>query len=182
MPCPELRGGNETARFYKGTRWGNGGCLAAHSARPAIGDAGDWISWSACVGALRTICCCHHSTVLNCRSGRWPGSGSPWIVSLGRHACLCKRQLHFVYRNFFMTHTAALSHGLDLVDATRLSGLTEKAGIAPRRRSHLLLHASPEDQVQRLLIAAQPSAYVQPPHQHSQQWEFLILQRDASMF
>jgi len=30
--------------------------------------------------------------------------------------------------------------------------------------------------VQRLLIAAQPGAYVRP-HQHSQQWEFLTLQR-----
>jgi cupin fold WbuC family metalloprotein len=75
-----------------------------------------------------------------------------------------------------MTHTAAFRHELDLVDATRLSRLTEDARIAPRRRSHLLLHAGPEDQVQRLLIAAQPGAYVRP-HQHSQQWEFLILQR-----
>jgi cupin fold WbuC family metalloprotein len=38
-----------------------------------------------------------------------------------------------------------------------------------------LLHAGPDDQVQRLLIAAQPGTYVRP-HRHSEQWEMLVLQ------
>lgn len=40
----------------------------------------------------------------------------------------------------------------------------------------MLLHAGHDDQVQRLLIALQPGSYVRP-HQHSQQWEMLVLQR-----
>jgi cupin fold WbuC family metalloprotein len=39
-----------------------------------------------------------------------------------------------------------------------------------------LLHASPEDPVQRLVIVAEPGAYVRP-HQHSLQWEMLAVQR-----
>ena len=64
---------------------------------------------------------------------------------------------------------------LQLVGAAQFSELTAQAAAAPRKRSHLLLHAGPDDQVQRLIIAAQPGTYVRP-HQHGSQWEMLVLQ------
>lgn len=64
---------------------------------------------------------------------------------------------------------------LQLLGAEQLGRLSEQAGTSPRKRSHFLLHAGPDDQVQRLVIAAQPGTYVRP-HQHSQQWEMLVLQ------
>jgi cupin fold WbuC family metalloprotein len=64
--------------------------------------------------------------------------------------------------------------GLLAVDAEQLRRLTEQAALAPRGRAHLLLHAGHQDQVQRLLIAARPGTYVRP-HQHSEQWEMLVL-------
>jgi cupin fold WbuC family metalloprotein len=63
-----------------------------------------------------------------------------------------------------------------LVDAARFRELTAQAAAAPRKRSHLLLHSGPDDLVQRLIISAQPGTYFRP-HQHSRQWEMLILQR-----
>jgi cupin fold WbuC family metalloprotein len=74
-----------------------------------------------------------------------------------------------------MTESAKISGAVRQVDAAKLLSLTEQAALAPRRRSHLLLHEGPDDQVQRLIIAAQPGTYVRP-HQHSHQWELLILQ------
>lgn len=65
--------------------------------------------------------------------------------------------------------------GLYLVDASRMTTLVGAAANSPRLRAHLLLHAGPEDQVQRLLIAAQPGTYVRA-HRHSAQWEMLTLQ------
>jgi len=65
---------------------------------------------------------------------------------------------------------------LDFVDAGRLSQLCEAARLSPRGRSHLLLHAGHDDQVQRLLIALEPSTYVRA-HKHSEQWEMLVLLR-----
>jgi len=62
------------------------------------------------------------------------------------------------------------------VTATQLAALLAEAKTSPRLRSHLLLHAGHEDQVQRLLIALQPGSYVRP-HQHSRQWEMLVLHR-----
>jgi len=67
------------------------------------------------------------------------------------------------------------SGALRLVYTTQLKSLCEQAARSPRQRSHLLLHAGPNDQVQRLLIAAQPGTYVRP-HRHPQQWEMLVLQ------
>ena len=64
---------------------------------------------------------------------------------------------------------------LQLVGAAEFSDLTAQSAAAPRKRSHLLLHAGPDDQVQRLIIAAQPGTYVRP-HQHGAQWEMLALQ------
>jgi cupin fold WbuC family metalloprotein len=65
---------------------------------------------------------------------------------------------------------------LSLVGSDRLEKLFAAARESERRRSHLLLHAGHDDQVQRLLIAAQPETYVRP-HYHSQQWEMLVLLR-----
>jgi cupin fold WbuC family metalloprotein len=59
-------------------------------------------------------------------------------------------------------------------DGAALNQLTETAALSLRKRAHLLLHNGPDDQVQRLLIAAQPGTYVRP-HQHTQQWEMLVL-------
>ncbi|HYK12853.1 MAG TPA: WbuC family cupin fold metalloprotein [Burkholderiales bacterium] len=64
---------------------------------------------------------------------------------------------------------------LQLVGAAQFSDLTAQSAAAPRKRSHLLLHAGLDDQVQRLVIAAQPGTYVHP-HQHRSQWEMLVLQ------
>ncbi|HEX5846586.1 MAG TPA: WbuC family cupin fold metalloprotein [Rhodoplanes sp.] len=78
-----------------------------------------------------------------------------------------------------MTESAKANSAVRLVDAAELRLLTVEAANAPRRRSHLLLHEGPDDQVQRLLIAAQPGTYVRP-HHHSRQWELLILQSGAA--
>jgi len=62
------------------------------------------------------------------------------------------------------------------VTAAQIAILLADAKASPRRRAHLLLHAGHDDQVQRLLIALEPGSYVRP-HQHSQQWEMLVLNR-----
>lgn len=64
------------------------------------------------------------------------------------------------------------------VSARQLRQLTNEATAAFRKRSHLLLHGGPEDLVQRLVIAAQPGTYVRP-HQHTRQWEMLVLLRGS---
>lgn len=69
-----------------------------------------------------------------------------------------------------------MSAAVRLVAAAELDRLAAQAAAAPRGRAHLLLHADHQDQVQRLLIAAQPGTYVRP-HRHTGQWEMLVLQR-----
>ncbi len=63
-----------------------------------------------------------------------------------------------------------------VIDQPTIAGLALEAEHSPRKRSHLLLHSGPDDQVQRLLIVLQPGSYVRP-HRHSEQWEVLILLR-----
>jgi cupin fold WbuC family metalloprotein len=75
-----------------------------------------------------------------------------------------------------MTPDETENGALKLVDAAQLRELTRQAAAAPRKRSHLLLHAGPDDTVQRLIVSAQPGTYVQP-HHHTRQWEMLVLQR-----
>jgi cupin fold WbuC family metalloprotein len=58
----------------------------------------------------------------------------------------------------------------------QLTQLVEEAAASARRRSHILLHADHQDQVQRLLIALEPDSYVRP-HLHSEQWEMIVLLR-----
>ena len=69
-------------------------------------------------------------------------------------------------------------HGTDqpaqIVDAARVADLARQAAESPRLRSHLLLHASHADAVQRLLIMAEPGTYMRP-HRHSEQWELITL-------
>ena len=63
-----------------------------------------------------------------------------------------------------------------LIDEPRLLRLMEESAASARRRSHILLHANHQDQVQRLLIGLEPGSYVRP-HQHSVQWEMIVLLR-----
>jgi cupin fold WbuC family metalloprotein len=63
-----------------------------------------------------------------------------------------------------------------LVGSEQLAPLLEAATASRRKRSHLLLHADQQDQVQRLLIALEPESYVRP-HVHGEQWEMIVLLR-----
>ena len=61
-----------------------------------------------------------------------------------------------------------------IVARSQISDLASEAETAPRRRTHLLLHSGPQDQVQRLMIVLQPGSYIRP-HHHSEQWELVVL-------
>jgi cupin fold WbuC family metalloprotein len=63
-----------------------------------------------------------------------------------------------------------------LIDERRLAQLAQDAAAGARRRSHILLHADHQDQVQRLLIGLEPDSYVRP-HMHDAQWEMIVLLR-----
>jgi cupin fold WbuC family metalloprotein len=65
---------------------------------------------------------------------------------------------------------------IQVIDQLTIARLALEAEHSARKRSHLLLHSGPNDQVQRLLIVLQPGSYVRP-HHHSEQWEVLILLR-----
>ena len=62
------------------------------------------------------------------------------------------------------------------VTEPQLAQLADAAAGSTRRRSHILLHADHQDQVQRLLILLEPDSYVRP-HVHSEQWEMIVLLR-----
>jgi len=68
------------------------------------------------------------------------------------------------------------AHHVQIVDQDQIAELATRAGAAPRKRTHLLLHEGPADPVQRLMIVLQPNTYVRP-HHHSRQWEMLVLQQ-----
>ena len=68
------------------------------------------------------------------------------------------------------------AHHVQIVDHHQIAELATRAGAAPRKRTHLLLHDGPADPVQRLIIVLQPNTYVRPLH-HSRQWEMLVLQQ-----
>jgi cupin fold WbuC family metalloprotein len=68
------------------------------------------------------------------------------------------------------------SEASQLVGREQLAPLLEAAAASTRKRSHLLLHADQQDQVQRLLIALEPESYVRP-HVHGEQWEMIVLLR-----
>lgn len=63
-----------------------------------------------------------------------------------------------------------------LIDSAQLETLYEQAERSERLRSHLLLHSSHQDKVQRLLIALVKGSYVEPHyHELSHQWEMFIV-------
>lgn len=64
------------------------------------------------------------------------------------------------------------------IDALTIENLFSEAKVLPRQRSHLKLHTSYEEKVQRLLIALIKGSYVEP-HFHAlpHQWEmFTVLE------
>ncbi|EPN9526264.1 WbuC family cupin fold metalloprotein [Cronobacter malonaticus] len=65
-----------------------------------------------------------------------------------------------------------------LIETSQFDLLFEQAKNSERLRSHLLLHNSHQEKVQRLLIAMVKGSYVEPHyHELPQQWEmFTILQ------
>jgi hypothetical protein len=63
-----------------------------------------------------------------------------------------------------------------LAGSEQVARLLETAAASTRKRSHLLLHADQQDQVQRLLIGLEPASYVRP-HVHGEQWEMIVLLR-----
>jgi cupin fold WbuC family metalloprotein len=71
-----------------------------------------------------------------------------------------------------MIHSERPQH----ITERQLTQLADVAAASARRRSHILLHADHQDQVQRLLIALEPDSYVRP-HVHSEQWEMIVLLR-----
>lgn len=52
------------------------------------------------------------------------------------------------------------------VTPAALDDLAAKARSSPRRRHHLLLHASHDEPCQRMVIAMEPDSYIQP-HRHA---------------
>ncbi len=64
--------------------------------------------------------------------------------------------------------------GFHAIGPETIAALARQATESERKRTHLLLHAGHDDQVQRLMIVMQPGTYVRP-HHHSLQWEMLIL-------
>ena len=63
-----------------------------------------------------------------------------------------------------------------LIGGPVLDDMARQAAQSERKRVHLLLHEGHGDQVQRLIIVAQPGTYVRP-HRHPEQWEMLVLLR-----
>ncbi|EJL9531634.1 MULTISPECIES: WbuC family cupin fold metalloprotein [Enterobacteriaceae] len=63
-----------------------------------------------------------------------------------------------------------------LIDNDQLEALYEQAGQSTRLRSHLLMHSSHQEKVQRLLIALVKGSYVEPHyHELPHQWEMFIV-------
>lgn len=63
-----------------------------------------------------------------------------------------------------------------LIESEQLEALYLQAGQSARRRSHLLLHSSHQEKVQRLLIALVRGSYVEPHyHELPHQWEMFIV-------
>lgn len=62
------------------------------------------------------------------------------------------------------------------IDKVSLDNLYNEAKKSERLRSHLLLHKSHEDKVQRLLIALVKDSYVEPHyHELPHQWEMFVI-------
>lgn len=62
------------------------------------------------------------------------------------------------------------------IDNLSLANLYKEAEKSERLRSHLLLHQSHQDKVQRLLIALVKDSYVEPHyHELPHQWEMFVI-------
>ncbi|WP_312604555.1 WbuC family cupin fold metalloprotein [Kosakonia cowanii] len=63
-----------------------------------------------------------------------------------------------------------------LIESDQLEALYQQAEQSERLRSHLLLHHSHQEKVQRLLIALTKGSYVEPHyHELPHQWEMFIV-------
>lgn len=70
-----------------------------------------------------------------------------------------------------------------LIDNDQLEDLYKQAEESARLRSHLLMHNSHQDKVQRLLIALVKGSFVEPHyHELSHQWEmFVVMQGEIQV-
>lgn len=65
---------------------------------------------------------------------------------------------------------------MHLIDEKTLIDLYQQAEHSDRKRSHLLLHKSHDEKVQRLLIALVKNSFVEPHyHELANQWEMFIV-------
>ncbi len=65
---------------------------------------------------------------------------------------------------------------MKLMTHEMLDALTARAGGSPRLRTNHNVHESPDDPIQRLFIAAEPSSYFRP-HRHEGKSEFAVIMR-----
>ncbi|MFO7603175.1 MAG: WbuC family cupin fold metalloprotein [Gammaproteobacteria bacterium] len=64
-----------------------------------------------------------------------------------------------------------------------MDDLSRQARSSPRLRSHVCLHRSHEDRVQRVYIAAEPETYIRPhAHFETDKWEYLCVLRGSVDF
>lgn len=67
---------------------------------------------------------------------------------------------------------------MKLITNQQLRDMMQDAGDLPRLRNHLIIHESPEDQVQRLFIGLRKGTYVRP-HRHLNVGELGVVIRGA---
>jgi cupin fold WbuC family metalloprotein len=67
-----------------------------------------------------------------------------------------------------------------IIGAAALEDLVRKARASTRQRMNLNLHATPNDPIQRLLNAAEPSTYVRPHRHASGRQELTLVLRGAA--
>ncbi|QSH42450.1 WbuC family cupin fold metalloprotein [Lentisphaerota bacterium ZTH] len=67
---------------------------------------------------------------------------------------------------------------MKIIDKELMDKLTEEALASERKRSHYNLHASLDEDIHRLCIAAEPGTYVKP-HRHLEgnKWELMVVLR-----
>ncbi|MGH8401761.1 MAG: WbuC family cupin fold metalloprotein, partial [Gammaproteobacteria bacterium] len=63
---------------------------------------------------------------------------------------------------------------MKLIDRDLIAQLHDKAVAAPRLRTHHNLHASHEEDIQRMCMAMEPGTYIRP-HRHPDKWELLLI-------
>lgn len=63
---------------------------------------------------------------------------------------------------------------MKLIDRERIASLLQEARTAPRRRTHYNLHASTDEPINRLVVAASPETVV-APHRHLDKFELFTI-------